>query len=651
MPLPKDWDISDAVDVDNLADYIDEDDLNNIGKQCVEGYDIDEQSRYDWIRRYEVALKLASQVKEAKSWPWPKASNVKFPAMTIACLQFHAKAYPALVPSRELVNIKVIGRDYFGIKSRRAERLTYHMNYQLLNQMEEWDEHMDKLLITLPITGTEFKKTYYDSSLKRNVSRHVHAKDLVVNYWSKSLESAYRKTEILELTRNEIKERVNQGIYLDVELGDPVPRNDSVTKVSDKVQGLAEPQVDGSTPYQVLECHTFYDMDDDGYDEPYIITVEKASKKVLRIVARFQKSNIKRKSGKIVSIKPDEYYTKFSFIPSPDGGFYDMGFGTLIGPLNEAINTLTNQLIDAGTLSTLQSGFISRAFRAKGGSLSFEPGEWKVVNATGQDIKDGLLPLPMKEPSATLFQLLTFLVDFSQRVTSTTDMMVGENPGQNQKATTTMAVMEQGQKVFTAIFKRIRRALAHEFKKLFFLNQQYMDDKEYFTIVDPTTDEIEEMKALRSDYETELFDIAPTADPNAISPMQKITKAQAVLETVQFGANLREALKRYYDALEIENPEALLPPDQPPPPDPEVILKMRKEDREDFKAKVDTEIKYREQDRKEVETGIKEKQVEDGTATARQKIAADVTMKSTELALEAMKPEEKDESKPKGKSK
>jgi len=636
MPLDERISLEDAVKSDNIAKMLDEDDLVKIGNEVVDGYDADEQSRSEWLDRYEHSIKLATQVVEAKSYPWPKASNVKYPLMTLACLQFHARAYPALIPSKEIVRISTAGKDFLGIKARRALRVSSHMNYQVLTQMEDWEENMDRLLITLPITGTEFKKTYFDSVLGRNVSKHVFAKDLVVNYWAKSLETAFRKTEIMELTRNELEERVRADVYLPMGNSAPDARQDVTTETSDAAQGERRPQEDSSTPFTILECHTYYDMDYDGYAEPYIITVEKSTRKVLRIVARFQKDNIKKKDGKVIKIKADEYYTKYSFIPSPDGGFYDMGFGTLIGPLNHAVNSIINQLVDAGTLSNLQSGFITKNFRHKGGNLQFEPGEWKTVNAMGADIKAGLYPLPVREPSGVLFNLLGMLIESGQRVTSTTEMMVGENPGQNQKATTTQTVQENGMRVFTAIYKRLRRALGIEFKKLYSLNALYLDRKEYYRVIDPQEDDMQEMSIYRSDYEDETLDIHPTADPNAVSQTTKIMQAQSIMQVLQLGVPPRKALERYFKALEIENFEELMPPEgaeQQPPP--EIILKMQEAKRKEFETMHNAEIKEREQDRKEIETGIKERDM-----VSKVKQAEDGNRK--DLVIAAMNAEQKD---------
>jgi chaperonin GroES len=488
--------------------------------------------------------------------------------MSIACLQFHARAYPALIPSKGVVLAAMMGEDPDGAKQERVDRVTTHMNYQILFEMEDWEDEMDKLLITLPMTGSEFKKTYYDPSLGRNVSKHIRSKDLVLHYYSKNVETAARKTEIIEKRKNEIMEGVNAGLYLNIlsDLSDApaAPRTDLGDRAQDAVQGTKEPKEDDDTPHKLLEWHGYYDLDCDGYKEPYICLVHKDTKKVLRIVARFQKDNVVYDDdGKVVIIKADEYYTQYIFIPSPDGGVYGMGFGTLIGPINKAVNTLINQLIDAGTLQNRQSGFISRNLRIKGGSLAFQPGEWKQVNATGQDLQQGILPLRVNQPSAVLFELLGMLITAGERLTSTTDMMVGENPGQNQKATTTQAVLDQGMKVFTAIYKRVRHAMGREFRKLFWINSLYLDETEYFNVLDINTEGLtksERNKVMRSDYSLKDMALFPTADPNSVTQQSKMEKAQFIFQLAQQGLlAMQPSIKRLLEAAEIDNLDELIP--------------------------------------------------------------------------------------------
>ena len=557
----------------NIADHLEDDVLRKCGNTVVDGYVMDKESRAEWEKRYEASLKLATQAVEHKSFPWQGAANIKYPLLTTACIQFSARAYPALISGKEIVLARTTGFDPGGKKAAMADRVSKHMSYQVLEEMEEWEEDMDRMLVMLPCTGTEFKKSYYDPMKGRNVSEHVLARDLVVNYWAKSLESAARKTHVLYLSPNEIRERVLGGTYLDQDLKRSRSTPDNLRLVSDQVQGLSAPTDDEDAPFEILECHTWLDLDEDDYKEPYIVTVDKESRKVLRITARFDQEGVKYgKKNKILRIEPVEYFTKFSFIPSIDGGFYDFGWGHLLGPINETVNTTINQLLDAGTLSNLQSGFLSRGIRLRGGEAKFKPGEWKFVDSTGDDLRKGIFPMPVREPSNVLFQLLGTMTTAGERLSNVVDILMGENPGQNQPATTTMAVIEQGLKVFTAVYKRLFRSLKVEFRRLYRLNRIYLPQEAYFRVLDMQQGD---MVAIgQTDYQGDPTDIQPAADPNMVSEMQRLVRAQALVTSLEQGspANPIEIWTRFYEALRIENVDTLMPKEMPPPPpDPKLI--------------------------------------------------------------------------------
>jgi chaperonin GroES len=500
--------------------------------------------------------------------------------------------------------------------------------------MKEWEEDMDRLLITLPVTGCEFKKTYFDPQKGYNCSEYVRSTDLVINYYAKSLEEAARKTHILSMDKNEIVEMQRAGLYLDVDLGAAEPRTDTSTKTTDNSVGLKAPGTVGtSTPHKILEWHGFIDLDDDDYKEPYVVTVDEKSGKVLRIFARYYPENIVRtEEGAISKITPTEYFTKYDFIPNPTGGIYGIGFGVLLGPLNESANTLINQLVDAGTLSNRQSGFISRNLRIRNGAVKFSPGEWKEVNATGADLSQGIMPLPVREPSMVLFQLLNTLISAGERLTSTTDMMVGENPGQNQKATTTMAVLDQGQKVFTAIYKRIRRAMTKEFQKVFELNAYYLNEEKTKILFDPNGDAM--MK--KEMYNKNNMVVFPSADPNVSSAAEKAQTAQVLMSMIPMGGfNEYEIKRRALDALGVTDPEALLlDPNTPPPPDPKMVQVQQDGIEQDFRRKLDT-VKFMTEAKKDE----KDLEIKEVDAATRRLVAmtqgfiggAEVSNKSREL--------------------
>lgn len=551
----------------NLAEKLDKELLTKIGEQVVTDFNYDMDSRKEWETMYQEWMKLATQVSEEKSWPWVNAANVKYPLLATSAMQFQARAYPTLVSGVNVVKARVIGDDPDGQKALRAERIGRHMSYQVLEEMENWDEEMDRACFILPIAGCVFKKIYFDPTKGHNVSELVLPKDLVVNYWTKTLEDSPTKTHIMYMSKNKIKEFQLGGSYLDIDLTSAINKSFNLEEDTTKNSGLQKPGNEEAAPLVVLEQHRFWDLDEDGYEEPYIITVEYSTGKVLRITPRFEKDGVKIENNKIIRITPEEYFIKFTFIPNPDGGFYDLGFGALLGPLNETVNTLINQLLDSGTMHSLQSGFIAKGIRTKQGENIFKPGEWKVVQTSGDDLKKGIYPLPTKEPSSTLFQLLGSMVESGQKLASVAEIFVGKMPGQNTPATTTMATIEQGMKVFTAIYKRIYRSLTKEFKRLYRLNKLYMPADAEFNALDS----MELQKTGMNDYQKDDSDIKPAADPTNVSEMLRLTKAQALMELIPLGTlNVQEATKRILEAQEQPDIEKLMN-QGPPPPDPKMM--------------------------------------------------------------------------------
>lgn len=416
------------IDNPNIANDLDEDKLIEIGCDVVDGFEADKKSRFQWEQDTRKWMDLALQMSTRKTYPWQDASNVKFPLISIAAMQFSARAYPSLVPQNgNVVHCRVVGSDPQEEKAKRAIRLSKHMSYQIMEEMDEWEEDMDKLLLVMAITGIAFKKVYFDKAKDRNVSKLVYAEDLVVNNWTRNLADAERITEMLYYSPRKVKEMQLQKFYREVDLGEPRAPDRQTDKDT-----LSSGVADETTPHTILEQHTFIDLDDDGYAEPYIVTVDLQSKEVLRIVACYSETGVSiNEQNEVVKITPNSYYVKYGAIPNPTGSFYNIGFGHLLGPLNESANTIINQLIDSGSLSNLQSGFIGKGLRMKMGDSKFRPGEWKAVNATGDDIKKQIFPMPVREPSGILFQLLGMLLTSGKELASVADIMVGKMPGQN----------------------------------------------------------------------------------------------------------------------------------------------------------------------------------------------------------------------------
>lgn len=553
----------------NIAEDLDEGLLGSIGVELKEQIETDEDSRREWMDTNKDWLRLAAQVREDKSFPWPGASNVKFPLLTIASMQFQARALPNLVNSNQPVRIRVIGADPNQEKLQRANRVSKYMSYQILEGMQDWMEDMDRLLFVLPMVGIAYKKTFYSDAEERIKSTLVLPNDLIVNYYAQSFERA-RMTHVLYLDSNQIHEFQAAGIFRDITLQEPYSV-DFNRNANDDILNIKRPYGSDMEPYEIWESHCWIDLDEDGYKEPYIVTLTKDGE-VLRIVARWNEDDIYyNEKNEIIKILANQYFTSYIFLPDPSSAVSGLGLGNLLGPINESVNTIINQLIDAGTLATLQGGFLGRGIKLRGGATRFRPGEWKIVNSTGDDIRKSVFPMPIKEPSNVLFQLMGLLVDYGERVSAVSEAMMGENPGQNQPASTTMAVLEQGFQVFSSVNKRLHRSLSKEYMKIYHLNSMYIDVEDYNNVLDETLADPSQTYD-ETDFTLEDLDIKPASDPAIVSQAQKSVKAQALLEKVQFGLplNIGEVTRRILVAEDQEDIEALM--NVQPQPNPEVEL-------------------------------------------------------------------------------
>lgn len=557
----------------NLCSRFELADLQNIGRECFDGYTRDCASRAKWITRNEAGMDLALQVSKEKSFPWANCANVAFPLVTIAAMQFHARAYPALISGTDIVKCAD-----FLIDPDRAERISTHMSWQLLFQDKCWEDQEDKALFNLSIVGCNFKKSYYSATLGHNVSELVLAKDLVLDYWAKSVEGATRKTHRIPKSRNDIYENVMRGLYVDIleepwYQSFPTPKTTQISTGQDNRQGTTPTQPDDATTLWFLEQHVNLDLDDDGYAEPYIITLEEGSHTVVRIVTRFEgEAAIERvaagtNKGKILRINATEYFTKKTFIPSPDGGIYDIGFGVFLGPLNESVNSLLNILLDAGVLQNTSGGFIGRGAKIRGGVYTLSPFEWKRVDSTGDDLRKAMYQPTINPPSDVLFNLLSLLINYTSRISGTTDIMVGENPGQNTPAQTTQTMVEMGQKIYTAIFKRVWRASKAEFEKLFKLNGLFLDSGKVYP-----------GGATQADYQVGADLVCPVADPSVTSEAQQLQRAitlkQSAATTPGYNKDLVE--KQFLKALKVPDLEAIFPGGAEPPKDPKLVVEETK---------------------------------------------------------------------------
>jgi chaperonin GroES len=524
---------------ENLAGEIDTTKLTTIGHDVLNEYEIDLKSMQDWLDRMEKALNLAQMVKKQKTYPFQDASNVIFPLVTSSALQYNARAYPAIVPSGDVMQCQVHGDDKDGSKAARGQRVSTYASFQLKKTGGEWERDTDSMLMQLPIVGTMFRKMWYDPAADRIRSRIILPGDFVVNNAAQSLETAPRGTEVLRILPHDIETRIRSGWFIDFD--------------------YEEHAEDKAKPVKFLEQHRRIDLDDDGYPEPYVVTIHEETKKVVRLVAAFdlEDANVSQK-GEILQIDTSPYYVHYEFMPSIDGGFFGTGLGLLLGDISDTINTTINQIIDAGHFQSLGGGFIgARDFRIKGGALRLSPGEWKSVNVHGAAIRESMVPLNPAGPSPVLFQMLGMLIDSGREIASVQDVMTGDVQRQNMPVGTTLALIEQGMMVFTASYKRIYRSLADEFALLAKLNQKYLDPRKYMEFHDEQVDP-------KVDFDLEDMDITPVADPRAVTSMQSMGRAQALLDLADKGLVDRGAVTlRVLEAMNIDDIEALMP--QPDP--------------------------------------------------------------------------------------
>lgn len=573
----------------NIAALLDKDKLGEIGSKVCDEYELDLQSNAEWRKTAEKALDIALQAPEVKNYPFPNAANVKYPLVTVAALQFNARAYPAIVDGQGIVKAKVIGSDEGvpktgpdgqpvidpataqsgdpkpvwevppGAKRAKADRISRHMSYQLSEEMEEWEEDTDTLLMQIPIVGTAFRKVYYDPVLRRNKSEMVSGLDYVVHRKTQSLESVPRGTHRLWFYPLEIENKQRSGIWQD-DFSAGVSSTDSYDG-------------DEDAPHEFLEQHRLIDLDGDGYREPYIVTVHKESEEVVRIVANYGLKEIEMGPDGVRRIQRRDFFVKYGFIPDPKGGFYDIGFGRLLQSLNAAIDTSINQMLDAGHLQTAGGGFVGSGVRLKKSTVTLEPGVYKTVDAPGVVLRDAFFHLQHPGPSDVLFSLLGMLIDAAKDITAVQDILTGDTKDRNQTATTTLALIEQGMKVFTAIYKRIYRSLKREFKLLYRLNAENLPQEAYFTVLD------QQEAIAAKDYQTDDYDVCPQADPRLVTDMQRISRAQVLMETLPVNPEAkREILEEFYSAVGVEDVKRFLK--EPPPPSPLAMEAAKAELRE-----------------------------------------------------------------------
>ena len=598
--------LQDLMDADNIASMLDTSALMKIGDECKSGLEIDEDSRAEWMEKNERAMELALQITHERTFPWEGASNMVFPLITTGALQFNARALPAIIPGNNIVKCRVNGDDSGvfqvqtgpdgqpvvnpqtgqpvtqqvvapGAKAAQASRVSQHMNWQLLDQMTEWEGDTDTLLLYLPIAGCAFRRMWYDPAKGRPCSRWIPATNLIVNMKARSIETAPRVSEEFSLYPYEIVEKIRSGHFY-YEGDDPLR----------DFGGMEEDEDSEDTQPSIVfvEQHCRIDLDEDGYPEPYTVIFHKETGQVVRIVARFAEADIEYDGFDVVRINTMHEYIKYDFIPNPNNEFYGIGFGWLLGPINDQVNTTINQLNDAATLQNMPMGFLGRGLRLKGGDMKFEPGEFKQVDNSGGSLRENIFQLQLAPPSQVLFQLLGLMINSGQDISSVKDIMMG-NASQNIAPTTALTLVEQGTTQFNSIFKRVHRALKQELSLLFNINGRTLNEREYFTFFDS------QEQVSVSDYDASTLNVTPVTDANMAARALRQAKTQALMQIAQMfpdRLNRDMILADLLEAAEIENPqEYILPPPQPPQPSLDEQAKMMRAETDRFRAETDRE--------------------------------------------------------------
>ncbi len=542
----------------NLAEPLDDDILDPIGSQLTSDYLDYRSSRKDWEDTYKNGLDLLGFKYERRTEPFRGASGVNHPVLAEAVTQFQAQAYKELLPAEGPVRTQILGKTDIA-KEDQSKRVKDFMNYQIMDQMKEYEAEFDQMLFYLPLSGSTFKKVYYDELLDRAVSKFIPADDLVVPYSATSLDDAEAVIHEIKISANELRKQQVGGFYKDVDLAQPAMDSDEIDKKEQELEGIKQTKQDDM--YTLLECHVnldlegFEDMDASGEPTgiklPYVVTVEKDSRKVLSIRRNYKENDPRR--NKI------NYFVHFKFLPGL--GFYGFGLIHMIGGLTRTATSALRQLLDAGTLSNLPAGFKTRGLRVRDDAQPLQPGEFRDVDAPGGNIRDNFMALPFKEPSAVLLNLLGVVVSSGQRFAAIADMQVGDG-NQGAAVGTTVALLERGSRVMSAIHKRLYVGLKQEFKLLANVFATYLP-KEYPYDVPGAQRQIK-----ATDFDDRI-DILPIADPNIFSQTQRISMAQAQLQLAQTNPqihNLYQAYRSMYDALGVKDVNAILPPPQQPMP-------------------------------------------------------------------------------------
>ena len=538
----------------NLAEELNEREVAKIGKDLVRAFEDDKSSRKNWEDQYSKGLRMLGIVVEDRQDPFPGASGVHHPLLAEAATQFQARAIAEMFPAGGPVKTQIIGRTT-DKKLEQAQRVQDFMNFQVTQEIPDYFNELDQMLFYLSLAGSAFKKIYFDNTLDRICSKFVPAEDFVISMENTDLETADRYTQIMKLTRTEIRKHQISGYYKDVPLSKAesnvgVNSGDLVEQTLQRLEGMTPSMADKI--HTLLEVHTNLDLgeDRDGLALPYIITIDYESQRVLSIRRNWKEEDSLRRKR--------TYFIHYKYLPGL--GFYGFGLIQMIGGLQHASTGALRALLDSAAFANLNGGFRAKGARIEGGDITVSPGEWVEVEAYGDDLRKSFIPLPFKEPSQTLLQLLGVLTESGRRFASIADAMIGDSAGSGPVGTT-IALIEQGSKVFSAIHKRIHQAQGREFKLIYELNGEYLDDEYSFEVIG------ENKKIRRKDFSSSIS-VVPVSDPNIFSQAQRIALAQTGLQLARETpdvVDVKEATRRFLQALSIPDYMDLIIEDEDTP--------------------------------------------------------------------------------------
>lgn len=584
---PAKFAIEELIGAGDISGRLTESQVEEIVSDSVDGYERDLSSREEWLSAYEKGKKALFADGARKDWPFEGASNARYPLLLDAVVQFGARVNKGFVKGDRIAQPGVIGYDPDGSKRKRAERVTKYISMQALELSTAWKSEHKKLLYNLPLAGTAFKKVTWDSS--RNVwrSRFVPAEDVIFDNTTADFLELPRLAHKVKKYPYQIEENMRSGFYRRVDLS------------------LQDDQ-DSQAPQDILECHLLFDFDGDGYPEPYVATIHKETQSLLRFEANYAGPDIKRNvrnevqmqqvptvdpvtgglvltqqpvqiqvPGDVVKVQRRDYFVPFLFLPDPKGGYLGMGFAQMLGATQDVIDTLLNQLIDAGTLANSGGGFIGRgvSFRERG-PIRFSPGEYKPVDSTGPDLRNSIVPMQFPGASPALFQLMGMMIDAGKSTSSVTDVLTG-SVERNMQPTTVMMLVEQGLQVFGDVVEGVFDSMAQELKLAYELNSIYLPDEVYLSTLDAPQEEMQGVSA-RTDFAADLA-VRPVGDPKAITDVQRLVKAEYLKSFLgQPGVNNREIQTRLLEAGGIDDAEKILPPQQGPGPQEVAAMELAK---------------------------------------------------------------------------